>query len=140
MIIASNISAFRANVTLDDEYDGFKPDYMAYPNGLSEKFVVLVAAFKPPQAHQGPESDFVKLEKEMRLMINQLIQCGVVDPVVCGIQAHKGYITTYKMELKNSKTYVMVELSSILFAGGSNAIHQIPLLASSLYQLKVITC
>lgn len=84
------------------EKSPYKPDYAVLVNDLNNRYVVLAAEFKPPSGRQRLESDLVKLVKEMRVLLNRLVQLGVHEPVICGIWVGKGHISTYKMDLPSS--------------------------------------
>ena len=127
----------RANVSLDSAL-GYKPDYGAYVNGLSEKYVVLVAEFKHPTGRQKQlESDFIKLGKEMRCMINKLIKVGVEKPVVCGILVNKNCLRTFCMELKAPMLYSQIQLSQVQLIRVSDDLPMLPMLIAKLYQVQV---
>ncbi|KAG2223036.1 hypothetical protein INT45_008237 [Circinella minor] len=127
-----NLQYSWANVCIDSEYKEYKPDYMLYANGLSKKFIVLVAEFKPPKAYQRFEFDYIKLGKEMRLLINRLYGLGVEKPVVCGILVLKDIVHTFKMELKDAKVYAMIQLSKTLLCKSSEDLYKVLTLASVL--------
>ena len=106
-------------------------------NGLSKRFVVLVAEFEPPGGKDIMESDLVKIGNEMRFMVNRLVKLGVESPVVGGILANKNTLSTYKFEIKGAEVYSMVQLSSIKLFTNTLEFSLIPTITSYLHQLKV---
>ncbi|KAI8148540.1 hypothetical protein BJV82DRAFT_663904 [Fennellomyces sp. T-0311] len=127
---------FRAKISLDKAHQQYKTDYGVYANGLSKKCVVLVAEFKPREGRQRQESDFIKIGKEMRTMLNRLIMIYVHNPVVCGNLVGGNRISTFKMELKASQIYAMVQLSDLPLIRNSDDLNLIPLLVAKLQQVK----
>ncbi|KAI9257183.1 hypothetical protein BDA99DRAFT_515763 [Phascolomyces articulosus] len=127
-----------ANVSLQ-ENKNLKPDYALYVNGLSKRFVVLVAEFKPPGGKDRMESDLVKIGNEMRFMVNRLVKLGVESPVVGGILVNKNTLSTYKLEIRGAEVYCMVQLSSIKLFTNVLEFSLIPTITSYLHQLKDIT-
>ncbi|CAO0793525.1 unnamed protein product [Mucor circinelloides] len=75
-----NLNHCWANVNLSSEWPNYKPDFSVFVNGLSSRFIVLVAEFKPEEARQRQESDLIKTGKQMKTMLNELIEIGVADP------------------------------------------------------------
>lgn len=116
----------------------YKPDFGIYVNGLSQRFEVVVGEFKAPKGHCQGESDTIKIGKEMRTMINRLITIGVEDPVVCGVLVSKGCLSTYKMELRGPKLYVMTRLSKLNLIRTSDDLAMLPILVSRIAQVQVI--
>lgn len=115
----------------------FKPDYALFVNGLSKRFVVLVAEFKHPESKQRMESDMVKIGKEMRAMLNRLVKLGIKDPIVCGVLVNKNYMSTYKMDLPSPRLYRTVQLSSLALFKSATDLPLLPTIVSRLQQLKV---
>lgn len=124
-------------MSLDEEHKEFKPDYGVFANGLSRKFVVLVAEFKPPEGRQQQESDFIKIGKELRIMLNRLLSIGIHDAAVCGILVYNNRMSTFKMELRAPQLYTMVQLSNMPIIQSSEDLSLLPPLVSKLHQLKV---
>lgn len=121
------LQRFWANVSLSGDPQ-YKPDFGIYVNGLSQRFEVVVGEFKAPKGHcQG---------KEMRTMINRLITIGVEDPVVCGVLVSKGCLSTYKMELRGPKLYVMTRLSKLNLIRTSDDLAMLPILVSRIAQVQ----
>lgn len=71
-------------------------------------------------------------------MINRLITIGVEDPVVCGVLVSKGCLSTYKMELRGPKLYVMTRLSKLNLIRTSDDLAMLPILVSRIAQVQVI--
>lgn len=129
--------ASRANIRLNKLYKDFKPDYGVFPNGLSKRYVITVAEFKPKEARQQAESDFIKVGKQMRIMLNEALEIGVADPVVCGILVVDDKLITYKMHLADAKIYVLTRLSSMQLGKNLNDLAFVPGIVSRLNQVKV---
>ncbi|KAL1934518.1 hypothetical protein VTP01DRAFT_6700 [Rhizomucor pusillus] len=125
-----------ANTSLQERKE-FKPDYALFVNGLSKRFVVLVAEFKHPESKQRMESDMVKIGKEMRAMLNRLVKLGIKDPIVCGVLVNKNYMSTYKMDLPSPRLYRTVQLSSLALFKSATDLPLLPTIVSRLQQLKV---
>lgn len=116
-----------------------KPDFGIYANGLSQRFVVLVAEVKRIESRQKPENDKVKLGKEMKIMINELFDVGIQDPVVSGILVMDDHLYFYTMHLGGPKTYILTELSSTPVTKSADNLVLIPSIVSKLVQLEVIS-
>ncbi|KAG2217257.1 hypothetical protein INT45_010265 [Circinella minor] len=114
-----------ANVSLQ-ESKNLKPDYGLYVNGLSKRFVVLVAEFKPPGREDRMESDLVKIGNEMRFMVGFWSTKHVT-------------VSAYKLEPKGVEVYSMTRLSSIKLFTNVLEFSLIPTITSYLHQLKDIT-
>lgn len=106
-------------------------------NGLSDKYIVLVAEFKHPTGRQQLESDFIKLGKEMRYMINKLIKIGVDKPIVCGILVSNNSLQTFRMELKAPMLYAQIQLAKVQLTRTSDDLPMLPMLIAKLYQIQV---
>lgn len=119
------------------QHKDVKPDFSVYVNGLSRRFVVLVSEFKPDEGHQTLENDRVKLGKAMKKMVNELLEVGIADPLVCGLLVMNGYLDMYKMELSGPTTYIMTQLSSTPVIKSSAHIILIPTIIARLVQIRV---
>ncbi|KAI8874986.1 hypothetical protein K501DRAFT_147401, partial [Backusella circina FSU 941] len=62
-----------------------KPDVLVYNLSGSAKHVVVISEFKAADQNSYVESDLVKLAKQMRFTMNELVLSGDVEPKVCGI-------------------------------------------------------
>ncbi|GAA5795434.1 hypothetical protein HPULCUR_000792 [Helicostylum pulchrum] len=68
---------------------------------------VLTAKFKPLDGRQKLANDQVKIGKEMKIMLNELLKVGIEDPVVSGILVMDDLIYTFKMHFSGPKIYTM---------------------------------
>lgn len=134
-----NIKHFWANVSLTPMHKHIKLDFGIYANGLSQRFVVLVAEVKPIESRQKLENDKVKLGKEMKIMINELFDVGIQDPVVSGILVMDDHLYFYTMHLGGPKTYILTELLSTPVTKSADNLVLIPSIVSKLVQLEVIS-
>ncbi|KAI8079484.1 hypothetical protein BDF21DRAFT_420200 [Thamnidium elegans] len=134
-----NLNHFWANISLNEVYKEYKPDFGVYVNGLSKRFVVLVAEFKPVESKQRQESDLVKIGKQMRIMLNELLAIGVKDPVSSGILVSRDTMYTFKMHLAGENLYVMTQLSAIQVVKTHDDLTCIPIIVSKLVQIKGIS-
>ncbi|ORY95068.1 hypothetical protein BCR43DRAFT_516668 [Syncephalastrum racemosum] len=70
----------------DDTDTIYKPDWVVFANGASMLTVVGTLELKVNyKRNPGFVSDYVKLAKEMKLVLHQLIHLGVTRPVASGI-------------------------------------------------------
>ncbi|KAI8377384.1 uncharacterized protein BYT42DRAFT_341763 [Radiomyces spectabilis] len=99
-------------MTLNDS--NYKLCYGIHVNGQSRRFMLLVAEFAPCCSQQCFESDFIKVGKEMRTVLNELFY-----GMVCLIQS-------FAVSCQPS-------FSSDLFGTRT-----LPLVAAQLQQLKLI--
>lgn len=137
MLVNEHIFLNRADVSLSGDPQ-YKPDFGIYVNGLSQRFEVVVGEFEAPKGHCQGESDTIKIGKEMRTMINRLVTIGVEDPVVCGVLVSGGCLSTYKMELRGPKLYVMARLSKLNLIRTSDDLVMLPILVSRIAQVQVM--
>ncbi|KAI9484228.1 MAG: hypothetical protein EXX96DRAFT_478952 [Benjaminiella poitrasii] len=64
----------------------YKPDWAVFANGNPVITVIGTLELKISyKRNPGCVSDYVKLAKEMKLVLNQLIHLGVIRPIACGI-------------------------------------------------------
>lgn len=97
----------------------------------------MVAEFKPKEERQQLESDFVKVGKSMRIMLNEILEICIEDPVVYGILIKNDKLLTFKMYMADAKIYVMSQFFSIPHAKSSDDLPLISGIVSRLEQLKV---
>ncbi|GAA5805091.1 hypothetical protein HPULCUR_010604 [Helicostylum pulchrum] len=131
-LIIANVLHRMANVGLSSSHKDNKPDFGIYANGLSRRFVVLIAEFKPIDGHQTLESDKAKIGKEMKKMLNELLGIGIKDPLVCGILVMNDHLDMFKMHLSGPKLYIMTQLSSTPVTKTADNIILIPTITTRL--------
>ncbi|KAG2234057.1 hypothetical protein INT48_006202 [Thamnidium elegans] len=81
----------------------FKPDFLVYNLSGSIRFIILIVEFKPTEQNAYVESDLVKLAKQMKETLNNLVIKGVTNPKVCGIHCEGESVLTYVMDLPSPK-------------------------------------
>ncbi|KAG2219619.1 hypothetical protein INT45_011344 [Circinella minor] len=121
-----------------DDDNNYKPDFVVFVSHRNDRYDIAVSEVKPPSnanSNNVVESDLVKIGKEMKWMINNLIKRGIENPVVCGILLQGFVLTTYKMDLLYPKIYRMIELKSITLP---KSLHEVTVLKTML-QIKSIT-
>lgn len=104
----------------------------------SVKSSVLVAEFKPSNQNSYVESDLVKLGKQMKMMMNQLVSIGVVEPKVCGILCEGDSLCTYVMDLAAPKLYRMICIANVKVFKNIDQISFLPEILSHLLCLHKI--
>ncbi|KAG0166000.1 hypothetical protein DFQ30_007718 [Apophysomyces sp. BC1015] len=60
---------------------------------------VVVSEFKRPVFSPYLESDLVKIDIEMRTMLNDLVRLGIFNPLVGGILIQRRHITTFQYDI-----------------------------------------
>lgn len=85
------------------------------------------------------ESDLIKTDKQMKIMLNELLEIGVSDPVVCGICVMENTLHTFKMSLPAPRIYRMVQLSTIQLSQSCDDLVLLPNIISRLAQLREIS-
>lgn len=121
-----------ANGKLMNNQNEYKPDFLLYNTSGNKKCVIIIAEFKPSEKNSYVESDLVKLAKQMKETLNEMIINGVSKPEVCGIHCEGENVYTYIMDLPSPKLYRLVNASKIkLF----KSLDQISLLPSVITQL-----
>lgn len=64
----------------------YKPDWAVFANGNPVIIAIGTLELKVSyKRNPGCVSDYVKLAKEMKLVLHQLIYLGVIRPIACGI-------------------------------------------------------
>lgn len=107
----------------------YKPDWTVLSNGNPVITVIGTLELKVSyKRNPGSVSDYVKLAKEMKLVLHQLIHLGVIRPLACGIliegmpeidtdgQDNKIFLLfaseTYTMDLSYNGVYRFIKLSN----------------------------
>ncbi|KAI9007885.1 hypothetical protein CLU79DRAFT_536084 [Phycomyces nitens] len=78
-----------SNTDVDNSKDAetvYKPDWAVFANG--NPVVIMTGTLELKVSYMrnpGCVSDYVKLAKEMKLVLHQLIHLGVIRPIACGI-------------------------------------------------------
>ncbi|ORX55764.1 hypothetical protein DM01DRAFT_1335152 [Hesseltinella vesiculosa] len=116
----------------------YKPDFTASAKATNSWISIVVGEFKKPGYSPTMESDFLKIGKQMRSMINDLVRQNVCGPVVCGILVQGRQIRTFKMDLVALKTYRMIKIGQISMFEGKGDLSNLPAIVSRLMQVKAI--
>ncbi|KAI8997159.1 hypothetical protein BDB01DRAFT_713722 [Pilobolus umbonatus] len=74
----------------------YKPDFLVYNTSGYKKSVIIVAEFKPTEKNSYVESDLVKLAKQMKETLNEMIMNGVSKPEVCGVYSEGENVQQFK--------------------------------------------
>ena len=110
---------------------------MSYRN---DRYDIAVSEVKPrsnANTNNVVESDLVKIGKEMKWMINNLIKRGTENPVVCGILLQGFVLTTYKMNLLYPKIYHMIGVKSVTLPKSLHEVTSLPPALKAMLQIKV---
>lgn len=99
---------------------------------------MVVGEFKRPGFSPCFESDLVKIGKEMRTMLNDLIRLGVPSPSVGGILIQGRQITTFQLDIIAPKLYRMVKLCELVMFDTLDQIVSLPAIVSRVSQVKQI--
>ncbi|CAO3703196.1 unnamed protein product [Rhizopus stolonifer] len=122
----------------DNASKAYKPDFLVYNLSGSVKHVVLISEFKHADQNSYVESDLVKLAKQMRFTMNDLISSGVVEPKVCGIHCEGNNLHTYVMDLISPKVYRMISIAKLKLFANLDQITFLPNILTHLICLKNI--
>ncbi|KAG0173133.1 hypothetical protein DFQ30_008805 [Apophysomyces sp. BC1015] len=138
-VFASN-SHFKVNwANTQIVNDHYKPDLLVSATCGSFPLAIVVGEFKSPLYNSNQtESDQVKLGKEMRSMINDLVVKGTPDPAVCGVLVQGFDMSTFVMDLPSPKLYRLVKLSNLTMFKTLDQICNLPLITTRLVQLANI--
>ncbi|KAL0582539.1 hypothetical protein ABG067_007570, partial [Albugo candida] len=72
----------------------------------------------------------------MKVILNQILEIGVTDPVVRCALVKGDKITTSEMHLADANTYVVTEICSVHLPKGPDDLTLIPTVVCRLEQLK----
>ncbi|KAF7725667.1 hypothetical protein EC973_009474 [Apophysomyces ossiformis] len=119
--------------------DSLKPDFMVTSTCVSFPLAIVVGEFKPPQFNSNQnESDIVKIGKEMRGMLNDLVKKNTPNPVVCGVLVQGFAISTFVLDLPASKLYRMTKIAEVSMFQSLDQICNLPVIVAKLVQLNNI--
>ncbi|CAO3637363.1 unnamed protein product [Cunninghamella blakesleeana] len=114
-------------------------DYiLKYVPPYGECFDLFVAEIKPvnKNCHSQLQSDFVKLGKQMKSMLDHLIKTGVNDPIVTGLLVDGYSCSTFMLSLKSDGIYILTELATFYLLRSPLDSPLIPTIAECFFQLK----
>lgn len=126
---------------VNNKPDSLLADYFVYHKASTgDIFDIITVEVKAPtrSSEAQLESDFVKLGKEMKDMVDALLDYGVQDPLVGGILV-KGYsVTTYTLRLVSDGVYWMVLRGSFELLRSPGDIPNIPKIVEHFIQLRTL--
>lgn len=125
-----------ANGKLMNDQSQYKPDFLVYNIFGSRRCVIIIAEFKPTEKNSYVESDLVKLAKQMKVTLNEMIMNGVSKPEVCGVYCEGENVHTYIMDLPSPKLYRLVNASRIKLFKRLDQISLLPNVITHLLCLK----
>ncbi|KAI8388226.1 uncharacterized protein BYT42DRAFT_559349 [Radiomyces spectabilis] len=92
----------------------FKPDWVVYAAAGPALSAVGILELKVDyKRNPNYMTDFVKLAKEMKLILHQLIHAGVQEPIVCGILIEGNRFETFAMDLTYDGIYRLLRLGKV---------------------------
>ncbi|RCH85188.1 hypothetical protein CU098_008587, partial [Rhizopus stolonifer] len=88
----------------------YKPDWAVFANGNPVIIAIGTLELKVSyKRNPGCVSDYVKLAKEMKLVLHQLIYLGVIRPIACGILIEGSKCEAFIMDLSyNAATFPLI--------------------------------
>jgi hypothetical protein len=113
-------------------------DYVgSYQAPTGHTYDVLTVEIKPPKksSESQLESDLVKVGKEMKDMIDALVDLGIETPTVAGALLEDFTMTTYTMQLVCEGVYIMLERNKVYLLRSSGDLSITPGITESLMQL-----
>ncbi|CAO3638490.1 unnamed protein product [Cunninghamella blakesleeana] len=101
---------------------------------------IFVMEVKPPKKSSNSQlqSDYIKLGKEMKMMIDALSNKNIGDKVVCGLLVEGFVCTSFCMDLKYDGIYRMVELGKFYLLREPLDLVLVPRIVQYLLQIKSI--
>lgn len=93
---------------INNDPNSLLADYVgSYQATSGDKFDVLTCEVNPfnKASSSQAQSDFVKLGKEMKQMVDKLVDNGVESPVVVGVLVESYFVKTYSMRLVERGSY-----------------------------------
>ncbi|CDH52271.1 predicted protein [Lichtheimia corymbifera JMRC:FSU:9682] len=105
-----------------------------------EIFDILAIEVKPPckSSNAQLQSDFVKLGKEMKSMVDRLHSHGIKDSVVCGVLFNGYHATTHTLLLVAEGVYLMVEHGHFDLMRSPQDVSSVPKIYEHLKQLNTL--
>ncbi|KAG1050497.1 hypothetical protein G6F43_007233 [Rhizopus delemar] len=114
-----------------------QPDFTSSASVLGHRIDLFVVEIKPPNSSSG-HHDFVKLAKEMMLMINQLIRLGLESPIVCGLWIDGYYCISLKMDLRANGIYRLVEVDKFELPKSTDDLTKVRTITQKLLKIKML--
>ncbi|KAG2223514.1 hypothetical protein INT45_000834 [Circinella minor] len=113
-------------------------DYVGtYQTTSGNKFDVLSCEVKPfgKKSSSQVQSDFTKLGKELKQMVDKLLDYGIESPVVVGVLVEGYSMKTYSMRLVEDGCYIFYEHGSLTLLRSPQDVHGVPIIIEHLIQL-----
>ncbi|KAI9270467.1 hypothetical protein BDA99DRAFT_416573, partial [Phascolomyces articulosus] len=126
---------------LIDNPSSLMADYIgSYTSTTDETFDLLAVEVKPPQksSNHQLQSDYVKVGKEMKEMVDRLVKKGISNPITCGILVEGYEMRTYSLQLVADGVYLMIEHGFIELLRYPQSVCGVPGIMEHLMQLKSI--
>ncbi|KAI8874671.1 hypothetical protein K501DRAFT_160226, partial [Backusella circina FSU 941] len=102
-----------ANKSLESS-SAYQPDWCASVKFWKNKYNIIAIEAKPKaKQNRGTISDYVKLGRELKLMLGKLIYSGVNEPEVYGLLVKGGVLEIYMMDIKVNGIYRFVEIDTV---------------------------
>ncbi|KAI8081810.1 uncharacterized protein B0P05DRAFT_447289, partial [Gilbertella persicaria] len=125
-----------ANKSLESS-STYQPDWCASVKFWKNKYnIIATEAKSKANQNRGIISDYVKLGRELKLMLEKLIYSGVNEPEVYGLLLKGGVLEIYMMDIKVDGIYRFVEIDTVNlvtnFTEMTNLMRTLPIL----YRLK----
>ncbi|KAI9274400.1 hypothetical protein BDA99DRAFT_497390 [Phascolomyces articulosus] len=122
-----------------DDSQSLLADYVGlYPSPAGKVFDILAVEMKPPKNVSSDQlrSDFVKTGKEMKDMLDTLIDNGVHDAIAVGFVIEGYKSRSYTMELVGEGVYLMVQRGNCELLRSPNDASRIPQLYEHFLQIR----
>ncbi|KAI7850360.1 hypothetical protein BDC45DRAFT_247474 [Circinella umbellata] len=131
------------HVRLGETHINGKPDSLladcvgSYQATTGDKFDVLACEVKPCKTTSisQVQFDFVKLGKEMKEMLDALLDYGVKSPLVTGVLIEGKNMTTYTIRLTEQSCYILYEHEMFSLLESPQDVHRVPVILEHLIQL-----
>ncbi|KAI9308178.1 hypothetical protein BJ944DRAFT_260724 [Cunninghamella echinulata] len=115
----------------------YKPDWLVYTKSWRTKAVLGVMELKVAyKRNPSLISDFVKLGREMKLTLNELIYRGIKNPMVCGILIEGFECQTFVMDLNYDGIYRLSAISKFKLCCNIQEFVLFPTLFNNILYLK----
>ena len=113
-------------------------DYVGtYQTTSGDKFDVLSCEVKPfgKKSSSQVQSDFTKLGKELKQMVDKLLDYGIESPVAVGVLVEGYSMKTYSMRLIEDGCYIFYEHGLLTLLQSPQDVHGAPIIIEHLIQL-----
>ncbi|KAI8142123.1 hypothetical protein BJV82DRAFT_669796 [Fennellomyces sp. T-0311] len=115
--------------------DKLLPDFTCSIKVQNRTFNLLALEVKPPKK---TGHDLEKLGRELKVMLDALVNAHIPDPIICGIHVEELTVRTYKMELTHNGIYQLLELQNVDIITKHSQLGQLPVVFEAIWQTKNI--